>query len=473
MEVSPGRDGSGPVVRLRFNYHASDVANEFEDATETCFVRLAARFAAGEIGLDAYMDGVLAHLRRDGPRHKWDVPLEDGIADFMEMDVFAGAVKRWALQPGFVPLEEADINRFKDMAILAWTVSDPGEFDNRCRQTGLDPTSLTPELADLLLVVCYCRRHTALFTHLIKTVPDAPPQTTFDALEQRVLWNTRIDQYTVLAQHSPKAITNSSDEITLWTEILNSHWLHDPIEGPKAQFLLVEIRVTHWDTKETDASAAAGTTKLNAYFAALARRGLCYDLPSAGDFLGSCTSVQQAREFLALFPPEKMLRGGGEPSAYDSGSVIVGIADSRHADGEARLGIMELVLEGIGGLDITQSAEALAEVFMDTKFSSQVDGILKHAAPRAQAKRWARNLRFLTFDDGKSTNTPSARPVSGQCRRCAERVPVPSGHICAAHANVVLTPEKLQDGERKLESYRNPCVHVEDLTRDEGSEGDY
>ncbi|EQB53824.1 hypothetical protein CGLO_06420 [Colletotrichum gloeosporioides Cg-14] len=353
MNVSPSQDSSGPIVRLELpnDWPEFEVKNEFSDTTETCFVRLAAQFAAGELDLSGYMDGVLSHLQKNGPRHKWDVPVKNRMANFMELDLFAGAVKRWFLEPSFVPLEKEDISRFKDLAILAWTVNDPGEFDRRYQQTGLDLNSLTPELADLLLVVCYCRRHTTLFAHFIKSFPGPPPQTTFDAVESHVLYNTRLDPNTTLFQHSPKAVTNSSDEITLWTEILNSHWLHDPIDGEKGHFLATQVGAMGIYTKETDDSAAMGTPKANAYLVALAQRGLCYDLPLAGRFLASCKSVAQAREFLGIFPPEKM-KHGPEPSAYESGSMIVDIANSRQADGEVRSAIMELVLEEIGGMDV-------------------------------------------------------------------------------------------------------------------------
>ncbi|KAK1841483.1 hypothetical protein CCHR01_15878 [Colletotrichum chrysophilum] len=353
MNVSPSRDSSGPIVRLSVSndWPEFEVKNEFSDTTETCFVRLAAQFAAGELDLPGYMDGVLSHLQKNGPRHKWDVPVKNGIANFMELDLFAGAVKRWFLEPSFVPLEKEDISSFKDLAILAWTVNDPAGFVRRCQQTGLDPKSLTPELADLLLVLCYCRRHIALFAHLIRTCPDPPPQTTFDAVERHVLHNTRVDPYKTLFQHSPKAITNSSDEVTLWTEILKSRWLHDPIDGEKSQFLAIQVGAMGIYTKETDGSAAMGTPKAKAYLIALAQRGVYYDLPSAGRFLASCKSVTQAREFLAIFPPEKM-KHGPEPSAYESGSVIVDIANSREADDEVRLAIMEFALDEIGGMNV-------------------------------------------------------------------------------------------------------------------------
>ncbi|KAJ3947498.1 hypothetical protein N0V92_013300 [Colletotrichum tropicale] len=347
MNVSLSQDRSGPIVRLELpnDWPEFEVKNEFSDTTETCFVRLAAQFAASELDLSGYMDGVLSHLQKNGPRHKWDVPVKNGMANFMELDLFAGAVKRWFLEPSFVPLEK------EELVILAWTVSDPGEFDRRCQQTGLDLNSLTPEMADLLLVVCYCRRHAALFSHFIKSFPGSPPQTTFDAVESHVLYNTRLDPNTTLFQHSPKAITNSSDEIALWTEMLNSRWLHDPIDGEKKQLLAIQVGAVGIYGKETDGSAAMGTPKANAYLVALAQRGLYYDLPSAGRFLASCKSVAQARDFLAIFPPEKM-KHGPEPSAYESGSMIVDIANSREMDDEVRLAIMELVLEEIGGMDV-------------------------------------------------------------------------------------------------------------------------
>ncbi|KAL0938424.1 uncharacterized protein CTRU02_205034 [Colletotrichum truncatum] len=101
-------------------------------------------------------------------------------------------------------------------------------------------------------------------------------------------------------------------------------------------------------------------------------------------------------------------------------------------------------------------------------FASEIDGILQHSGPRENALLWAKNLRFLTFDDGTDVSTTRKTPVSksGQCQRCAQGVPLPSGHKCAIHANIRLTPKELETWERKLQSYSNPCVHVEDLTCD-------
>lgn len=108
MNVSLSQDSSGPIVRLELpnDWPEFEVKNEFSDTTETCFVRLAAQFAASELDLSGYMDGVLSHLQKNGPRHKWDVPVKNGMANFMELDLFAGAVKRWFLEPNFVPLEK-------------------------------------------------------------------------------------------------------------------------------------------------------------------------------------------------------------------------------------------------------------------------------------------------------------------------------------------------------------------------------
>ncbi|KAJ0268027.1 hypothetical protein COL940_013786 [Colletotrichum noveboracense] len=104
---------------------------------------------------------------------------------------------------------------------------------------------------------------------------------------------------------------------------------------------------------------------------------------------------------------------------------------------------------------------------INLKFSSQIDGILKHAGPRDNAKHWARNLRFLTFDTGtEHHDAATSTPTRGQCRRCAERVPAPAGHMCAAHANIRPTPESLTAWEQKLAGFPDPCVHVEDLTCD-------
>lgn len=100
-------------------------------------------------------------------------------------------------------------------------------------------------------------------------------------------------------------------------------------------------------------------------------------------------------------------------------------------------------------------------------FTSEIRGILQHSNRREAAKDWARNLRFLTFDEGTLNAVPPVQTDTqecGQCKRCAERLPVPSGHKCGSHDDMVRSSAAFDAWEEKLHSYPNPCAHVEDLT---------
>lgn len=101
------------------------------------------------------------------------------------------------------------------------------------------------------------------------------------------------------------------------------------------------------------------------------------------------------------------------------------------------------------------------------KLSTNIDSLLVHLAPREDARRWAKNPRFLTFDDSEESKLDTlSSPGSEQCRCCAERAAIPAGHMCARHANILMTAEQLAAREESLHSYANPCVHVQELTCD-------
>jgi hypothetical protein len=111
MEVVPRRDGRGLEVEpISLHDSEQEIETEFRDESVTCLVRFAALFATGEIGLDAYLDGVLGHLRplsaqsgigcnvddtaRVTGEHVYDVDTED-VANFLEWDLLVGCVKGW------------------------------------------------------------------------------------------------------------------------------------------------------------------------------------------------------------------------------------------------------------------------------------------------------------------------------------------------------------------------------------------
>lgn len=121
MEVYRNPEGSGLRVSLRSSRDWNhEIKNEFADATETCFVRLATQYAAKYLSLSDYLDGVLSHLRNGATKHKWDVPPED-ISDFLELDLFAGAVKSRYLDPAFVPLGEHGAFLTRNLFLLQLT----------------------------------------------------------------------------------------------------------------------------------------------------------------------------------------------------------------------------------------------------------------------------------------------------------------------------------------------------------------
>ena len=97
------------------------------------------------------------------------------------------------------------------------------------------------------------------------------------------------------------------------------------------------------------------------------------------------------------------------------------------------------------------------------EFSSKINAILEHRIHRKSAARWARNLRFLTFDnDEDSANIePMSRLGREQCTRCELRVPPPAGHICAAH---LLLKKHSKAREKRLKEYADPCLHVQDAS---------
>ncbi|KAK1640053.1 hypothetical protein BDP81DRAFT_468965 [Colletotrichum phormii] len=284
-----------------------EIRNEFADASETCFVRLAAQYAAGCLSLSDYLEGVLSHLRKGAIKHKWDVPSED-FSDLLELDLFAGAVKSRHLDSAFILLEEHDYSQAKRLASRAWATNDPDEFDRLCREDQTDPSALSPEIADLLLIICYARRHTLLFRYLI-------------------------------------------DEISLWTNILNFGWVHDPVNSETQRFLHYGIR-SQDPGLERDGSVAFGSQKLREFHLALASRGIYCDVASLGDYLACCRSLDQAIDFLTVFPGNKVGPSDRGLYEWESGGLVGSIVNSPTLNGKLRTDIMNLALESIKGVDV-------------------------------------------------------------------------------------------------------------------------
>ncbi|KAK1470906.1 hypothetical protein CTAM01_16728 [Colletotrichum tamarilloi] len=350
MELYRNPEGSMSSVSLRSSRDwNAEIRNEFADTSETCFVRLATQYAAGYLTLSDYLEGVLSHLRKGAIKHKWDVPSED-FSDLLELDLFAGAVKARHLDPTFVPLEENDYSQAKRLASRSWTTNDPDEFDRLGREDQIDPSALMPEIADFLLIICYAKRHTLLFRHLIGLLPGPPNRSTFDFLNERLL-QPRTAYWTIIHQHSPKQQSNSTDEIIMWTDILNFGWVHDPVNAETQRFLHIGIHSQYPDV-ERDDSVAFGSQKLRDFHLALASRGLYCDMASLGDYLASCRSLDQALDLLAIFPGNKVRPSGRDLYEWESGGLVGSIAGSSTLDGKLRTDIMSLALESIEGVDV-------------------------------------------------------------------------------------------------------------------------
>ncbi|KAH0419936.1 hypothetical protein CcaCcLH18_14249 [Colletotrichum camelliae] len=372
MEIHTNPEGSGTRISLRSSRDWDhEIKNEFADATEICFVRLATQHAAGSLTLSDYLDGVLSHLKKGALKHKWDVPPQD-LNDFLELDLFAGAVKARLLDVAFVPMEEhgefhshkrisvtlyltwtllrQDYLQAKRLAHRSWTTIDPDEFDRLGREDHTDLSALLPEIADLLLVICYARRHTLLFRHLIGLLPRPPDRSSFDLLNGRLL-QSRTAYWTVIHQHSRKQQSNSADEISMWTDILNFGWVHDPVDLEAQRFLHHGIR-SQDPSVERDDSVAFGSQKLGDFHLALASRGLYCDVASLGEYLANCTSLGQALNFLAMFPGNKVRPSGRDLYEWESGSLVGSIVDSSVLKMKLRADVLRLALESIERVDV-------------------------------------------------------------------------------------------------------------------------
>ncbi|KAF2141542.1 uncharacterized protein K452DRAFT_287510 [Aplosporella prunicola CBS 121167] len=102
------------------------------------------------------------------------------------------------------------------------------------------------------------------------------------------------------------------------------------------------------------------------------------------------------------------------------------------------------------------------------QLSSNVEEILTHRTHRHFAAKWAKNLRFLTFDDGSDASAPDEPEISakGQCTRCTQQLRPQAGHICAAHDLRKKTPD-VRAREQKLKEFADPCIHIEEASCDD------
>ncbi|RDW83486.1 hypothetical protein BP5796_04977 [Coleophoma crateriformis] len=114
-------------------------------------------------------------------------------------------------------------------------------------------------------------------------------------------------------------------------------------------------------------------------------------------------------------------------------------------------------------LDDTRDCASVSHI----QFSSNVEEILKFQTHRGKAIRWAKNLRFLSFEQEPIADAAGIVAdeeiinvsKKGRCTRCELRVPLPAGHICNSHTgNANKTAVLAQDQNYK--GFPDPCPHV-------------
>ncbi|KAF6819425.1 hypothetical protein CMUS01_11720 [Colletotrichum musicola] len=326
---------------------------EFEDHSEVCFVRVAAGFALGKITLQEYLDAILGHLKQGYAKHKYDGGGED-VTNYMEWDLFAGAVKARSagIDPSFNGMPDKDWLVLRSLAEVCWTSNDPAELDRQLEeQVDESPVSeLSVFTTDLLLVICYARRHFAMFKHLISRSPSSPQVTMFDLFDSHII-ATRLSGYLKIHQHWPKHPDNARTEVMFWTELLNSRWVHEPMRNGLSMALCDHIPIgrewSEWVVK-------LGSPELEAFQRALVARGHYTSISSIGSYLGMCDTFEKAQRIFDIFDGEGLVKATGYPNlpTWASGGLVLGVARSPFNDNDLRSRIMALALHEVKGVDV-------------------------------------------------------------------------------------------------------------------------
>lgn len=95
------------------------------------------------------------------------------------------------------------------------------------------------------------------------------------------------------------------------------------------------------------------------------------------------------------------------------------------------------------------------------------DIISQYCTDRKSSQRWARNLRFLTFDEegdeDENTIVRGSVGLKRQCQQCEENLKPLPGHVCAAH-RLNADSKYLKAREKGIVRYPDICVHVKEAT---------
>ncbi|KAL2694797.1 hypothetical protein Neosp_001384 [[Neocosmospora] mangrovei] len=353
MQVVTSTDGSESRIRWEYQTAFIDVLKkELKDESETCFIHLASNFALGKITLDEYLDGVLAHLRKSSQaKHKFDVLSmelwpENDLWPLTTSDIFAGSVRALMWSPSFTPFEDKEWQCLRGLASLAWNLDDTDKFQTTAREQGLDLSSLSPEAADLLLVICYCRRHVKLLEHLVHTI-QPPAESSFDRLPFYAI-EARTDSWSDTAQHSPKKPENVAIEIQIWTLLLNSSWVHDPVDenvaGGMTSLGHTRVGSDPWAIEYT-------SPVLHEFHSTLFAKKFFPSLSQVATFMLNCPDVEIGRRYFKKMPGS-MISTSRFFYPLHSGGLLVPIIESKKLSDQQRLDYVRLVIEEIPRLDL-------------------------------------------------------------------------------------------------------------------------
>ncbi|KAM0272527.1 hypothetical protein ACHAQH_008709 [Verticillium albo-atrum] len=340
------------------------VKTEYSRAKVHCLVRLAVYYARGQSTLSEYLNGVLSHLKENDPaHHKFDARrkyMPPGyLWPFFVTDLLVGAVKGLMWSEGFKPMED-----LRALAEISWNTDEVRSFQQQSREQKVDLSDLSPEAADLLLVVTYSRRHLNLFNYLLNVVT-APSQSSFDRfggviVESRTLHNSSIHQ------HSSHVPANVELEGRFWTLLLNSIWIHGPmaVELVREIGALSDSSIPDEDRDNNERQLSWGIKQSSPVIyelrQALARRNIP-TLSIIGGNLAACSTLDEAQRHLSKISVDGVMKDYekhiGSRCTDPSEDITVTIVESQHLKGSVRVEVMRLALETFKGLDINARIE--------------------------------------------------------------------------------------------------------------------
>ncbi|ROT36672.1 hypothetical protein SODALDRAFT_334880 [Sodiomyces alkalinus F11] len=340
--------GSGVLV--------GKIEAEYNDTGNTsCFARTAGQFLLGQYDLKQYLDAILLHLKAEedgGVHHAFDRPPAREVDQEIDLlplhlvDIFAGAVKARLWTEGFQAFRAQEWDTLRGLAGLAWIIEDPVAFDRLSEERSLALSVLSAEAADVLIMVCYVKRHVNLFRHILVRVP-VPTKSSFDWFEAAVVESRSQEQY-YMHQHSARGPVNVELEAWLWTQLLNAGWIHQPVEWSlKMGLQVLAHQVRHPGPWIIDYAS----TNLDAFHAALGVNNLLPGLRAIGNFLSHCPSRERAEQYCTRFSPAQIATSEAFYHQH-TGGLLVTIIESDHLLDGLRVELIRRVLEGIPGLDL-------------------------------------------------------------------------------------------------------------------------